>query len=100
MAFHQPRSDAADGGPWFKVMNGGAYSAIHFSAVARHRERILHNHGQTLERLNERGGLDWYELWCAFNERALFPMVEINEAVMRKFVLDAVARERAGYEPR
>ena len=30
------------------------------------------NHGQTLERLAERGGLDWYEMRCAAEGRQLF----------------------------
>lgn len=29
-----------------------------------HRDRAIQNHGQTLERLRERGGLGWTELYC------------------------------------
>lgn len=31
--------------------------------TAAHREQAKFNHGQTLERLRERGGVDWMELY-------------------------------------
>lgn len=86
--FHQPQADDDKG--WFKVMSGPPYRAISLAAVERHRARIEHNHGQSLERLNQRGGLDWYELWCAFNDRSLFPLARISEDAQRRFVLDYV----------
>lgn len=35
------------------------------------RKQAYENHGQTLERLAERGGLDPGELWCALNNKSL-----------------------------
>lgn len=37
---------------------------IEWNIVEPYRERALINHGQTLERIAERGGLDWYEMFC------------------------------------
>jgi hypothetical protein len=35
-------------------------------------EQIYHNHGQKLERLAERGGLSYYELYAAHQRKELF----------------------------
>ena len=37
---------------------------VPWSFVEPHREQAERNHDQTLERLNERGGLDPVELWA------------------------------------
>lgn len=80
---------------WFPVLHGTPYRAISFAAVALHRARIEDNHDQTLERLKERGGLDWFELWCGFTDRPLFPgtmeTARMKIEDMRDFVIDAVA---------
>ena len=42
-----------------------------FSAVEKWAERIRANHDQTVERLDERGGLSPAELWCAAHDKSL-----------------------------
>ena len=34
-------------------------------------KRIEYNHSQTLERLAQRGGLDWYEILCGLKDERL-----------------------------
>jgi hypothetical protein len=61
-----------------------------FEAVEKHRAQIEYNHGQALEDLNARGGLDWYELYCGFTGRDLYPAVSVSEADARAFVVREV----------
>lgn len=75
---------------WFKVMGALPYVQVDFAVVARYRARIEDNHGQTLERLNERGGLDFYELWCGLHDKPLFPEQTRDAALMRDDVLRIV----------
>lgn len=88
-----PKARTEDAPGWFRVLRGAPYMAIKFEVVARHRARIEDNHGQTLEHLNARGGLDWYELWCGFNDRPLFPAPKLNADAMRDEILAIVARD-------
>ena len=46
----------------FPIIHTNEY--IEWDIVEPYSERALINHGQTLERLAERGGLDWYETLC------------------------------------
>lgn len=75
---------------WFKVRNGLPVTQIAFNAVALHRRQIEHNHGETLEALSEQGGLDWYELWCGFTGRPLFPTTPHKLWDCRSHVLNTV----------
>lgn len=52
---------------------------VPWSFVEPHRERALANHSQTLERLNERGGLAPEELWCLVNDKPLRCIREVTE---------------------
>ena len=38
--------------------------SVPWALVEPYREQATRNHGQTLERLAERGGLDWMELFA------------------------------------
>jgi hypothetical protein len=38
--------------------------SVPFEVVAKHERQCQINHGQSAERLAERGGLSWRELWC------------------------------------
>ncbi len=46
--------------------------SISWNLIEPHRNHAEKNHGQTLERLAERGGLDPVELWCVINDRGWF----------------------------
>lgn len=42
----------------------GIIQSVPWRLVEPHRDQAMQNHGQTLERLAERGGLDWAELFA------------------------------------
>jgi hypothetical protein len=45
---------------------------VSFDLVKRHEAQALKNHGQTVERLAERGGLSWLELLMVLTDMPLF----------------------------
>lgn len=47
----------------FPIMDGKGRAYIPWSVIAPHAKQAWENHGQTLERLAERGGLCWSEAW-------------------------------------
>lgn len=47
-------------------------TSVPWSIVEPHREQALRNHGQTLERLAERGGLGWAELFAVMAGRSYY----------------------------
>jgi hypothetical protein len=77
---------------WFKIRNGLPVTQIAFEVVAQFRPQIERNHGATLEELNDRGGLKWYELWCGFVGRALEPPAPMSKQECRSYVLQVVAK--------
>lgn len=64
--------------------------SVPWSLVAPHAEQALRNHGQTLERLAERGGLSTRELACVIQDRRPRPFPSMDEAVA---VVRAALRE-------
>jgi hypothetical protein len=42
---------------------------VPWSLVEGHEAQAQVNHGQTLQRLAERGGLDIFELWCVVHDK-------------------------------
>jgi hypothetical protein len=51
----------------FPVLGGGF--GVPWAMVAPHEPQARDNHGQTLQRLAERGGLSWAELLCVLESR-------------------------------
>lgn len=51
------------------AVDGPLPASVPWALVEPHRERARTNHGQTLERLAERGGLCPVELWMLVHER-------------------------------
>lgn len=56
---------------------------VPWSFVAPHELQARRNHGQSLNRLNERGGLDPRELVAMVEGRALFPMALLAPSIVR-----------------
>ena len=56
-------------GRLFPIQGG---PAIPWSMIEPYAEQAMKNHGQTLERLAERGGLSPYEAVCCLNNRRLY----------------------------
>lgn len=52
------------GGCWSRK-----YSSIPWEVIQPHEEQALKNHRQTLERLAERGGLDYTEAYAVLNDK-------------------------------
>ncbi len=52
----------------FPIMSG---PSVPWRMVEPYARQAYENHGQTLERLAERGGLDPTELWCAVHSKRL-----------------------------
>lgn len=52
---------------WFPIL--GRKDVVPFAVIEPHREQAMKNHGQTLERLAERGGLDYDEMLSVLEDR-------------------------------
>jgi hypothetical protein len=59
------------------------------------RERARRNHGQSLERLNERGGLSYAEIWLAMNDFNLYVIPFPSDTWAKPRVLAAVEAFKA-----
>lgn len=73
----------------------GLPDSIPFAMVKPFAARAWLNHGQTLERLNERGGLSALELMALFDDKGLFEFNMSNaEAITRlSLILSVIPRE-------
>ncbi len=58
----------------FKVHSTGY--TVPWNLLQPHEAQALKNHDQTLERLNERGGLDWKELYAVIQDKDCFGLPE------------------------
>jgi len=52
----------------------GDIKSVPWDLVEPHREQAMKNHQQTLERLAERGGLAWCELFAVMNGMSWFDL--------------------------
>jgi hypothetical protein len=57
----------------------GAPRSVPWSLLAPHEERALRNHDQTLERLNERGGLGVSEMVAVIEDRDVSWVMRASE---------------------
>ena len=62
----------------YKIRNYTGIREVPWNFVEPARKQIETNHGQTLERLAERGGLCWYELLCGLQRQKLDFKIKIN----------------------
>lgn len=72
----------------------GAATGIPWGLVEAHAAQVQRNHGQTLDALARRGGLDWVELWYALNDQPWRPRVTQTVAGAREAVMDKVREYR------
>ncbi|WP_367567227.1 hypothetical protein [Lacrimispora sp.] len=68
----------------------GTRFTIPWKAIASHENQALSNHGQTLKRLAERGGLDWVEALAVMEDRT---WIRLDSEVARKKVLSIVSNQ-------
>lgn len=73
----------------FPVLNSGGWCVPH-AAVERHARQCKINHGQTVKRLKERGGLDWSELVAVLSDA---PWRYIPENLARDVALELIAEQ-------
>jgi hypothetical protein len=72
----------------FPVLNTNG-ETIPYELVKKHEKQVMINHGgQTVERISERGGLDWVELFCVLNDRGFDSVMPIKHCKIR--VIDMV----------
>jgi hypothetical protein len=50
-----------------KIINGGGRT-VPYDLVKAHEQQIRFNHGQTIDQIMDRGGLDFIELYCVLND--------------------------------
>lgn len=82
----------------FPIMNGKCpkiHETIPWSAIEGFEYRAKRNHGQTLEELARRGGLDWFEVYCIIYDKNLFKEYDPNKdwREYRKLVMDWIERD-------
>ncbi len=63
----------------------GQIKSVPWALVEPHSQQALKNHGQSLERLAERGGLDWAELFAVMNGLS-WKQLENGQSNKRQFV--------------
>jgi len=68
---------------------GDAKHTVPLAAVAEHEAQAKKNHGQTVARLKERGGLSWCELAAVLGDRRYHRMDRdaAHEAAMRRVLV-------------
>lgn len=69
--------------------------SIRWSVIAGHERQAMHNHGQTLERLAERGGLSPAEAVAIIEDRP-FRRMELKDAEARLMELCEVDNNQEG----
>lgn len=70
----------------------GRKEYIPLNIIKQHEEQAFKNHGQTLKRLAERGGLSWIETLCVLEDRKYD--YEISEEEAKKKVIKYVNERR------
>lgn len=73
----------------FKVLGTEGRCSIPWVVIAPHEGQAIYNHGQDLEKLNNRGGLCWSELIAVLEDRR---WSKIDESIARKEV-EKIVRE-------
>lgn len=71
----------------FPILNSQG-AKVDYQLVADHGKRARENHYQTVERLAERGGLSWAELYAVVHDRK-FEKIDTNEAIIAVRALEA-----------
>lgn len=76
----------------FPIMPLGRCSSksIPWEIIAPHETQALKNHGQTLKRLAERGGLGWQEALAVLEDKRWKEVAQIEEHEAEKRVVEIV----------
>lgn len=60
---------------------------IPWDSIAPHEAQALKNHGQTLKRLAERGGLSWVEAYAVLTDNHFMSVISLSEEKAKEKVL-------------
>ena len=78
----------------FKIMGSKRRTSIPWALIASHEARALSNHGQTLSRLNTRGGLSSGEAVAVLENRGWEIMIEGSADDRLDFLVDSFLTRR------
>ena len=70
----------------FPILGTRPKEYIPWECIQPHEEQALKNHGQTLKRLAERGGLDWTEVLAVLEDRQWIRMDESEADLAFTFI--------------
>ena len=74
-----------DNNELFPILGTKPKEYIPWECIQPHEEQALKNHGQTLKRLAERGGLDWTEALAVLEDRK---WIRMDESEAKEKVLE------------
>jgi hypothetical protein len=74
----------------FPILGSKPKEYIPLDIVKPHEKQAIRNHGQTFERLAERGGLDWVEMLFVLEDKDCDFHTELTEMSARTKVLEMV----------
>lgn len=81
--------------PVYQISSSDPEEFIPYDIIAPHEAQALRNHGQTLQQLAERGGLDWGEIWAILTGNKWSKAFEAERSKMKAAVLNLIAERRA-----
>lgn len=67
----------------FPILNSNPKEYIPLEVIKAHEKQAIINHGQTLDRLSQRGGLDWEETLCVLEDREFVRDKKAKEKVIK-----------------
>jgi len=76
----------------FPILNSEPKEYIPLDVAKSHEKQAIINHGQTLERLAERGGLDWVEMLFVLEDKNYDFHTKLTEMSARTKVLEMVRK--------
>ena len=76
----------------FPILGSEPKEYIPLDIIKPHEKQALRNHGQTLKRLAERGGLGWIETLCVLEDREYDFHTKLTEMSARIKVLEIIKR--------
>ena len=78
----------------FPILGSKPKEYIPLEVIKPHEKQAIRNHGQTLKRLAERGGLDWIEALCVLEDREYDFHTKLTEDDARTKVLEIVNSQK------
>lgn len=79
----------------FPILGSEPKEYIPLGMVQAHEKQALRNHGQTLKRLAERGGLGWIEMLFVLEDKEYDFNTKLTEKIARIKVLEIVKDEKS-----